>query len=209
MNDRTKVSGPKAALVIIDLQNDFLDPKGAYARGGDTNPGAMLLPARVAAVARALKSAGGLVAASQFTLWPDAIGEPMVSPHLKALRPYLRKGDFAPGSWGQANVDALAGLIDVTVSKVAYSAFFHTQLDWVLRRAGIETVAVCGIVTNGGVASTVRDAHMRDYRTLVLADGCAAFGEERHQTSLADMRNVAEVTDCADFVESLASPFSA
>jgi nicotinamidase-related amidase len=198
------IAGATTALVVIDLQNDFLDPKGAYARGGDSNPPALLLPDRVAAVARALKTVGGLVAASQFTLWPDAAGEPMVSPHLKALRPYLRKGDFAPGSWGQANVDALAGLVDVVVSKVAYSAFFNTQLDWVLRRAGIDTVAVCGIVTNGGVASTVRDAHMRDYRTLVLADGCAAFGEERHQTALADMRNVAEVTDCADFVQRLA-----
>ena len=198
------VRGSTTALVVIDLQNDFLDAKGAYARGGDSNPPALLLPDRVAAVARALKTVGGLVAASQFTLWPDAAGEPMVSPHLKALRPYLKKGDFAPGSWGQVNVDALAGLVDVAVSKVAYSAFFNTQLDWVLRRAGIDTVAVCGIVTNGGVASTVRDAHMRDYRTLVLADGCAAFGEERHQTSLADMRNVAEVTDCAAFTASLA-----
>ncbi|MGJ7509639.1 cysteine hydrolase family protein [Variovorax sp. GT1P44] len=204
MSDGAPIAGPKTALVIIDLQNDFLDPKGAYARGGDTNPPALLLPARVATVARALKAAGGMVVASQFTLWPDAAGEPMVSPHLKALRSYLARGDFAPGSWGQANVDALAGLVDVTVSKVAYSAFFNTQLDWVLRRAGIDTVAVCGIVTNGGVASTVRDAHMRDYRTLVLADGCAAFGVERHLTSLADMRNVAEVTDCAAFVEGLA-----
>jgi ureidoacrylate peracid hydrolase len=204
MSDVARIDGAKTALVIIDLQNDFLDPKGAYARGGDSNPPALLLPARVAGVARALKSAGGMVVASQFTLWPDAAGEPMVSPHLKALRSYLKKGDFAPGSWGQANVDELAGLIDVTVSKVAYSAFFNTQLDWVLRRAGIATVAVCGIVTNGGVASTVRDAHMRDYRTLVLADGCAAFGEERHQTSLADMRNVAEVTDCAAFMHLLA-----
>ena len=204
MSEATQPIAAKTALVIVDLQNDFLDANGAYARGGDTNPPALLLPARVAEVARALKAAGGLVVASQFTLWPDANGEPMVSPHLKALRPYLKKGDFAPGSWGQANVDALTGLIDVTVSKVAYSAFFNTQLDWVLRRAGIDTVAVCGIVTNGGVASTVRDAHMRDYRTLVLADGCAAFGEERHQTSLADMRNVAEVTDCAAFAASLA-----
>ena len=204
MSDGAPIAGPKTALVIIDLQNDFLDPKGAYARGGDTNPPALLLPARVATVARALKAAGGMVVASQFTLWPDAAGEPMVSPHLKALRSYLARGDFAPGSWGQANVDALAGLVDVTVSKVAYSAFFNTQLDWVLRRAGIDTVAVCGIVTNGGVASTVRDAHMRDYRTLVLADGCAAFGEERHRISLADMRTVAEVTDCAPFIASLA-----
>jgi ureidoacrylate peracid hydrolase len=203
MSSGEPIAGAKTALVIIDLQNDFLDPNGAYARGGDTNPPALLLPTRVAEVAGALKAAGGMVVASQFTLWPDAKGEPMVSPHLKALRPYLRKGDFAPGSWGQANVDALKGLIDVTVSKVAYSAFFNTQLDWVLRRAGIDTVAVCGIVTNGGVASTVRDAHMRDYRALVLSDGCAAFGEERHQTSLADMRNVAEVTDCAAFVRAL------
>jgi nicotinamidase-related amidase len=204
MSEGQRIVAANTALVIIDLQNDFLDAKGAYARGGDTNPPALLLPERVAAVARALKAAGGLVVASQFTLWPDASGEPMVSPHLKALRPYLKKGDFAPGSWGQANVDALSGLIDVTVSKVAYSAFFNTQLDWVLRRAGIDTVAVCGIVTNGGVASTVRDAHMRDYRTLVLADGCAAFGEERHQTALADMRNVAEVTTCQPFADSLA-----
>lgn len=204
MSEGAKVIGAKTALVVIDLQNDFLDAKGAYARGGDTNPPALLLPARVAAVARALKAAGGMVVASQFTLWPDARGEPMVSPHLKALRPYLAKGDFAPGSWGQANVDALAGLVDVTVSKVAYSAFFNTQLDWVLRRAGIDTVAVCGIVTNGGVASTVRDAHMRDYRTLVLGDGCASFGEERHNTSLADMRNVAEVTACQAFIDSIA-----
>ncbi|MBN8752819.1 MULTISPECIES: cysteine hydrolase family protein [Variovorax] len=204
MSEGQSIVAARTALVVIDLQNDFLDARGAYARGGDTNPPALLLPERVAAVARALKAAGGLVVASQFTLWPDAAGEPMVSPHLKALRPYLKKGDFAPGSWGQANVDALAGLIDVTVSKVAYSAFFNTQLDWVLRRAGIDTVAVCGIVTNGGVASTVRDAHMRDYRTLVLADGCAAFGEERHQTSLADMRNVAEVTGCQAFADLLA-----
>ncbi|MCW5234702.1 cysteine hydrolase family protein [Verminephrobacter eiseniae] len=199
-----KIVAPKTALLIIDLQNDFLDANGAYARGGDTNPPALLLPGRVAAVARALKAAGGLVVASQFTLWPDAAGAPMVPPHLKALRPYLAKGDFAPGSWGQANVDALAGLVDVAISKVMYSAFFNTQLDWVLRRAGIDTVAVCGIVTNGGVASTVRDAQMRDYRTLVLADGCAAFGAKRHQTALADMRNVAEVTACAPFIDSLA-----
>lgn len=196
----------KTALVIIDLQNDFLDSQGAYARGGDVNPPALLLPARVAEVARSLKAAGGLVAASQFTLWPDAEGEPMVSPHLRALRPYLAKGDFAVGSWGHANVDALAGLVDVAVNKVAYSAFFNTQLDWVLRRAGIDTVAVCGIVTNGGVASTVRDAHMRDYHVMVLGDGCAAFSEERHSTSLADMRNVAEQMSCAEFIQALALP---
>ena len=201
-HDKT-IAPTRTALIIVDLQNDFLHPNGAYARGGDTNPPALLLPSRVAEVARILKAAGGLVATSQFTLWPDAHGEPMVSEHLKALRPYLRKGDFAMGGWGHSNVEALDGLVDVSVNKVAYSAFFNTQLDWVLRRAGIDTVAVCGIVTNGGVASTVRDAHMRDYRVIVLDDGCAAFGEERHKVSLADMRNVAEQMNCSTFAQTL------
>ena len=66
------------ALVIIDLQNDFLAPDGAYARGGAVSAAAQALPPRVAAVAKALKAAGGMVVGSQFTLWPDAQGEPMV-----------------------------------------------------------------------------------------------------------------------------------
>lgn len=193
----------RTALVIVDLQNDFLAADGAYARGGAVSTAAGLLPDRVAPVAQALKDKGGLVAASQFTLWPDAQGEPMVSPHLLALRPFLRRGDFAPGSRGQANVDAIAPWVDVAVCKVAYSAFFNTQLDWVLRHAGIDTVAVCGIVTNGGVASTVRDAHMREYHTIVLGDGCAAFKPEVHQAALTDMGTVAEVMDCAEFIAAL------
>ncbi len=196
-------SPKKIALIIVDLQNDFLAPDGAYARGGAASAAARELPGRVAGVARALKAGGGLVAASQFTLWPDARGEPMISPHLLALRPFLRRGDFAPGSTGQANVAELQPLIDVSVCKVAYSAFFNTQLDWVLRHAGIDTVAVCGIVTNGGVASTVRDAHMREYHTIVLSDGCAAFKPEVHATALADMGTIAQVMRCEEFIQSL------
>lgn len=193
----------KVALIVVDLQNDFLSPDGAYARGGAVSEAARALPVRVASVARAVKSCGGLVAASQFTLWPDAQGEPMISPHLQALRPFLRRGDFAPGSAGQANVAQIAAWIDVSVCKVAYSAFFNTQLDWVLRHAGVDTVAVCGIVTNGGVASTVRDAHMREYHTIVLSDACAAFKPEVHAAALADMGSVAQVMRCEEFVQSL------
>ncbi|MDQ2149926.1 cysteine hydrolase [Alcaligenaceae bacterium C4P045] len=189
----------KTALIIVDLQNDFIAPDGAYAMGGAASREAQALPARVAPVAQALKGQGGLVASSQFTLWPDAKGDPMISPHLKALRPFLKRGDFAMGSRGHANVDAIAGLVDVSVFKVAYSAFFNTQLDWVLRHAGIDTVAVTGIVTNGGVASTVRDAHMREYHTIVLEDGCAASTPTAHDAAIADLRTVSDVMTCAAF----------
>ena len=193
----------RIALVIVDLQNDFLSSEGAYARGKTVSSEAILLPERLVPLAQAVKKHHGLVAASLFTLWPDADGQPMISPHLLERRPFLRKGDFAPGSWGQANVDVLAPLIDVAVCKVAYSAFFNTQLDWILRRAGINTVVVCGIVTNGGVASTVRDAHMRDYQTVVLSDGCATFTETAHQAALTDMSSVAQVMTCHQFSATL------
>ena len=196
-------SSPRIGLVIVDLQNDFLSPEGAYARGNTVSQEALLLPARVAPVAEAVKQHQGLVTASLFTLWPDTQGQPMISPHLLERRPFLRAGDFAPGSWGQANVDAIAPWVDVAVCKVAYSAFFNTQLDWLLRRAGVNTVVVCGIVTNGGVASTVRDAHMRDYRTIVLSDGCATFSQTAHQAALTDMASVADVMTCAEFTASL------
>ena len=199
----TTGSSHRVGLVIVDLQNDFLSPDGAYARGKTVNAEARLLPDRVAPVARAVKEHQGLVTASLFTLWPDTQGEPMISPHLLERRPFLRRGDFAPGSRGQANVDTIAPYVDVAVFKVAYSAFFNTQLDWVLRRAGVDTVAVCGIVTNGGVASTVRDAHMRDYHTIVLSDGCMAFSAEVHDAALKDMSSVAEVMSCQQFVASL------
>lgn len=193
----------KTALVVVDLQNDFLSPGGAYDRGGAATAEARAVPARVAPVARALKAAGGYVAASLFTLWPDARGEPMISPHLKQLRPFLGRGDFVAGSPGHACVAELDGLVDVAVCKVAYSAFFNTQLDWVLRRTGIDHVAICGIVTNGGVASTARDAHMRDYRVTILADGCAAPRPELHDAALADLRSVADIAGCDDMLARL------
>ncbi|EUC15668.1 isochorismatase hydrolase [Burkholderia sp. BT03] len=199
MTSGTQLDPRQTALIIVDLQNDFVSEGGAYHRGGAASDAARALPLRVAPVARVLKQRGGFVKTSQFTLWPDAQGEPMISPHLRQLRPFLRRGDFVAGSNGHATVAALDDLVDVSVWKVAYSAFFNTQLDWVLRRAGIEVVAICGIVTNGGVASTARDAHMRDYRVLVLGDGCAASTQAAHDAALADLCTVGEVTTCEAF----------
>ncbi len=126
---------------------------------------------------------------TQFTLVPGKGGEPMISPHLAKLRPFLTKGDFKPGAWGHALVDELAPA-DLTIEKIAYSAFYMTRLEWVLRKGGIEKLFVAGIVTNGGVASTVRDAHVRDFETIVLRDGCAAFtpGSARHRHRCVERR---------------------
>jgi nicotinamidase-related amidase len=186
----------RIALLLCDLQNDFLHSSGAYGRAGLADPALAALPARLKPVADALRRKGGWIVSTHFTLVPGKGGEPFILPHLKRLRPFLGKGDFAPGAFGHDLVDLLKPA-DLAVEKVAYSAFYMSRLEFVLRRAGIETLIFAGIVTNGGVASTLRDAHMRDFRPILLADGCAAFGTAVHEASVASLASIAEVTTCA------------
>jgi ureidoacrylate peracid hydrolase len=192
------------ALLLVDLQNDFLHPKGAYARGGQANADIAVLPMRLKPLTQAFRAKGGLVATTLFTLVPGRGGEPIISPHLKKLRPFLGKGDFAPGSWGQQLVDELAPA-DVTVEKIAYSAFYMTRLEWVLRKCGVDRLYVGGIVTNGGVASTVRDAHVRDIECTVLEDGCAAFSREVHRAAIEALRPVARIATVAEAMADIAA----
>lgn len=189
-----------SALVLGDLQNDFLHPNGAYARGGQTSPAIAALPEKLTPLVRGARASGGLIVATLFTLVPGRGGEPIMSPHLKQLRPFLRRGDFSPGCWGQQLVDELAPA-DVAVEKVAYSAFYMSRLEWVLRKCGIEQLYVTGIVTNGGVASTVRDAHVRDFQCTVIADGCAAFSEDAHRAAVAGLRPVAAITTIGEAMQ--------
>ncbi|MCW5774497.1 MAG: cysteine hydrolase [Rhodospirillaceae bacterium] len=197
MNPRT------TALLLVDLQNDFLHPDGAYGRAGCTAPALAALPARVAAVAAAVRDWGGWTAATLFTLVPGRGGEPFVAPHLKTLRPFLAKGDFAPGSWGQDVIDELKP-VDFKVEKVAYSAFHQSRLEFVLRKAGITTLVFAGIVTNGGVASTLRHAHVLEFETLLLSDGCGAFSPAVHETTVASLAAISPVATCAEFAAALA-----
>jgi nicotinamidase-related amidase len=190
------------ALLLCDLQNDFIHPKGAYARGGQSAPEIAALPARLTPLAQRVRAGGGWVVATLFTLVPGKGGEPFISPHLKALRPFLRAGDFAPGSWGQALVDELAPA-DLTVEKVAYSAFYMSRLEWVLRKAGIERLLVAGIVTNGGVASTLRDAAVRDFPCTLLSDGCAAFDPRTHEVAVEALKPVARIATVAETLDAL------
>jgi ureidoacrylate peracid hydrolase len=190
------IPAARTALLIVDLQNDFLDPKGAYGRAGQSAPAIAALPEKVKPLADTLRRKGGWIVSTQFTLVPAKGGEPLISPHLKQLRPFLKKGDFMPGGWGHQLVDVLQPA-DLVVEKIAYSAFYMTRMEWVLRKTGIEKLYVCGIVTNGGVASTVRDCHVRDFETVVLEDGCAAFSEETHQTAIDALRPVSPVMTIA------------
>lgn len=192
----------RTALLTIDLQNDFLHPEGAYGRAGQTAEAITALPPRIKPVVDALRAKGGTYISAQFTLVPGPNDEPLIAPHLKALRPFLGKGDFAPGKFGHALVDALAPA-DYTIEKVAYSALYQTRLEYILRALDIDTLIIGGIVTNGGVASTVRDAHLRNLHTILLSDGCAAFKQEVHDATLLSLASVCPNVTCAEMLETL------
>ncbi|MEC7570644.1 MAG: cysteine hydrolase [Pseudomonadota bacterium] len=190
------------AFVIVDMQNDFVHPDGAYGRAGKTAAAIAALPARHRKLSRAMRAAGGWIVSTHFTLVPGRDGEPFMSPHLKNLRPFLGRGDFAPGSFGHELIADLQPS-DLQVEKVAFSAFYQSRMEWMLARAGIRTLIFGGIVTNGGVASTVRDAHVRDFHTIVLADGCAAFSQSAHEASIAALATISEIATVEEMVAAL------
>ena len=91
-----------SALILGDLQNDFLHRDGAYGRAGQSSPAIVALPDRLVPLVKAARKSGILIVATLFTLVPGRTGVPIVSLHLKTLRSFLTTDDFAPGSWGQA-----------------------------------------------------------------------------------------------------------
>lgn len=198
------MSKASTALILGDLQNDFLHPDGAYGRAKQSAADIAALPARLTPLVKAARDSGILIVATLFTLVPGRGAEPIISPHLKSLRPFLRQGDFVPGSWGQQLVDQLAPA-DINVEKIAYSAFHASRLEWSLHKCGIEHLYFTGIVTNGGVASTVRDAHVREFHCTVIADGCAAFSRETHDAAIEGLRPVAKVISVADAIRDFAA----
>jgi nicotinamidase-related amidase len=197
MSTVTDIDPARTALLSIDLQNDFLHPKGAYGRAGQGAAAIAALPDRIKPVRDALKAGGGTYVSAQFTLVPGPGGAPLIAPHLKVLRPFLGKGDFAPGGFGHDLVEALKPS-DYTIEKVAYSAFYQTRLEYILRALDINCLIVGGIVTNGGVASTLRDAHLRNIETILLSDGCAAFSDAVHDATLISLGSVTHQMTCAE-----------
>ena len=191
------------ALILGDLQNDFMHPEGAYGRAGQACAEIAALAEKLAPLVQAARQNGILLVATLFTLVPGRGGEPIISPHLKSLRPFLQAGDFAPGSWGQELIDQLAPA-DSSVEKIAYSAFHASRLEWVLRKCGVEHLYFTGIVTNGGVASTVRDAHVREFECTLIADGCAAFTDELHRAAIEGLRPVAKIATIDEVIQALA-----
>jgi nicotinamidase-related amidase len=195
----------RTALLVIDLQNVFMEPGQPMA-----NPHARDIVPSVNRLATAMRAAGGRVVWTRHAVtdrgpgalaaWQLAAGE-MESPAMQAL---------TAGAFGHAlHVSLDVAPDDLVIDKYRYSAFNRksSDLDVILRAAGVDTVIVVGTMTNVCCETTARDASMLDYKVLVVSDAMAAPTDEEHNAALlnlsaffahvADMEEMLRILGCA------------
>src|ERR1700744_5128189 len=178
------------ALLIIDMQRDFMEPGGL----GET------LGNDVRQLARAVKPIGALLAAARDMGMlvihtreghlPDLSDAPPAK--IERGAPSLRIGDPGPMGRilirGEAGHDIISALYpldeEIVIDKPGKGAFYATELGDLLQKYGIENLLVCGVTTEVCVNTTVREANDRGYRCVVLADGCASYFPEFHDMGL-------------------------
>jgi nicotinamidase-related amidase len=180
----------KTALVIIDMQRDFLEPGGFGATLGNdvTQLASAVGPCQ--AVLSAARSADILVVHTREGHLPDLSDAPIAK--LQRGAPSLRIGDPGPmgrilirGEPGHDIIEALTPLDEeIVIDKPGKGAFYATGLDELLQKYGVENLLVCGVTTEVCVNTTVREANDRGYRCVVLADCCASYFPEFHERGL-------------------------
>lgn len=213
------ISPARTALVIIDMQRDFLEPGGfGETLGNDVT----LLQAAVGPCRKALnaaRAAGMLVIHTREGHRPDLSDAPRAKVERGA--PSKRIGDAGPmgrilirGEPGHDIVSALAPLTDEPViDKPGKGAFHQTDLEQMLRNASIDTLIVCGVTTEVCVHTTIREANDRGYRCVALSDACASYFPEFHRIGLEMIKAQGGifgwVSDADSFVSALTSAAAA
>jgi nicotinamidase-related amidase len=180
----------RAALLIIDMQRDFLEPGGfGESLGNDVS----LLRRTIAPLRELLaaaRSAGLKVIHTREGHRPDLSDLPIA----KKVRgnPTQAIGDMSPmgrilvrGELGHDIIPELYPMAgEPVIDKPGKGAFYATDLDAILKNAGITQLVVCGVTTEVCVNTTVREANDRGYDCLVLDDCCGSYFPEFHEMGL-------------------------
>ncbi len=199
-SDLAEVLAPAhCALLVVDMQNDLISEKGAYARGGDDTTAVRAVVPTVAALVETARSIDVPVIYTQNTTLPDGRSDSPAWIYFKNYsRPSLAGEYTVAGTWGHQIIDELAPRHgEVVVTKHRSDAFVGTDLDLVLRAAGVATVVTTGIVTNGCVESTVRHAAFLDYYSVLVEDACASNSENLQHAAMSLLRGRHDVVTTA------------
>lgn len=190
----------RAALLIVDLQNDFCAPGGFMQKERGYNVEfAKAVAANIEPALAAARAAGMLV------VWVRSIYDfkYLAAPHVVKR---VKEGCCLEGSWGADffMLEPRAG--EPIVDKHHYSGFVGTELDEILRQHRIETLILAGVATNVCVDSTLRDGFFRGYYIVLLEDCVGSNSVAGHNGTLATVRNnIGVVTTSAAWIEMLRS----
>ena len=193
---RELASPRRAALLLVDMQQDFVAADGAFASLGiDVSMYAEIRP-RLAGLLTAARRHGVLVVHIQNTALPGGMSDSPAQIRFNLRMHQAARGDgpplryTVPGTPGHAFVRDLPPLPDeLVVSKYRSSAFWGTNLELLLRSNGIETVIVGGCTTEGCVESTARDAMFCDHYVIIAEDCVGSDDKEQHDASMLLMRH--------------------
>ncbi|MFO0585774.1 MAG: isochorismatase family cysteine hydrolase [Anaeromyxobacter sp.] len=185
MAEPLKLDPRATAVIVVDMQNAFLDPKGSLGRMGVPMERTRRPVPHVERLLVAARAAKVPVVHLRFVLRKDLADLGVLGVKFPPLR---ELGHCADGSW---DADYHPGMKpepgDHELTKNRFSGFLGTGLDSLLRNLHVETLVVCGVATNVCVECTVRDAFMHDYRVVVPIEATGSYTEELEVHSLAAM----------------------
>jgi len=189
---RMRLNKEKSALLVIDMQDFFLDPASPTFTCG----GLAILPT-VKQLIHAFREANRPVIYTCHVHHPDRIDAGIMG--------WWWEGMCVEGTVESKVHDDVTPLPnEKVIFKHRYSAFYNTDLETVLRCLKVEDLVISGIMTNLCCESTARDAYYRDYRVFFLADGTGSVNEEMHLASLLNLAfGFAFVTAADEIVQEL------
>jgi len=209
----------KAALVIIDMQRDFLEPGGFGAALGNDVSRLQVAVEPCREVLQTARDLGMLVIHTREGHRADLSDAP---PHkVERGDPALRIGASGPMGRilvrGEAGHDIISELYPLksepVVDKPGKGAFYQTDLELMLKNRGIDTLFVAGVTTEVCVNTTIREANDRGFRCIALSDCCGSYFPDFHEYGLKMIKAqggiFGSVADSKSFLESVIKPAAA
>ena len=192
------------ALVLIEFQNDFTTPGGTLHDAVKSVMEQSDTVDHAVAAADAVRKAGGSVLHVPISFAPG-YGEITSHPY-GILAGVVSSTSFVRGGWGAEICEELTPVDgDIVIEgKRGLDAFGSTNLDFVLRSKGIETVALAGFLTNCCVESTMRSAYEKGFEVLTITDAVGATSPEEHANAIQyDYPMFSKPMSTDEFVSSL------
>ncbi|MEE9495947.1 MAG: cysteine hydrolase [Desulfobacterales bacterium] len=182
MLESFQLSSSNAALLVVDVQNDFCHNQGVFSKYKTvTLDHVELAISNLSALIEKCREFNLPIIFIRTThsAWTN-------SPSwLKRMEGAAEKMRICPpDSWGSNFYNVATKEGDCIVTKHRYSAFIGTDLDLILRSKGIENILVSGVATNVCVESTARDGYHRDYNVILIEDCCGAYDNAEHAATL-------------------------